>query len=85
MPIKTRLWPWLTLAGIVLFLGGVFWGAWFAFPYPDASPDEAARMRVHERVATSAMLLGLLCTLVGGMATIRSLLRSWLQRRNRRT
>lgn len=84
MSIKTRLWPWLTLAGIALFMAGVFWGAWFAFPYPDASPDEVARMRVHERVATSAMLLGLLCTLVGGIATVRSLLRDRLQRRNRR-
>lgn len=37
--------------GVMLFVFGIFYGAFFAFPYPDLPPEEAATHRLHKSVS----------------------------------
>lgn len=80
--MKIRISAWWMVWGLALFVAGVLWGGWFAFPEPDASAEELARMRVHDAVASGAMLLGMVCAFAGGVAAVLSI---WRRRRQGRS
>lgn len=76
--MKIRMSAWWMVCGLALFVAGALWGVWFAFPEPDAGAERLARMRVHDAAASSAMLSGLACLLVGAIAAALS---RWRRRR----
>ena len=44
--------------GVILLIFGAFYGAYFAFPYPDMPPEEAAMHRLHLSVSKWSLLGG---------------------------
>jgi heme/copper-type cytochrome/quinol oxidase subunit 2 len=45
------------LLGVVLFVVAMFWGVYFAFPHPDASSEEAAKIQLHSTLSGWLMVL----------------------------
>jgi FtsH-binding integral membrane protein len=60
---------------LALFIAAATWGAMFAFPEPDASAEDAARMKVHASIAGWAMVASLFI----GLAALARLLRHWVR------
>jgi hypothetical protein len=48
------------LTAVVVFVAAVVWGAVFAFPQPDASPEKAAQLQQHAQ-ATGWVMFGAIC------------------------
>jgi hypothetical protein len=44
------------VAAILVLVAAVVWGVLFAFPEPDASPEEATQLQAHARTAGWVML-----------------------------
>jgi hypothetical protein len=53
------------LVALVTFVAAAIWGAEFAFPEPDASPEEAAQMQMYARVS-GWVILGSITLFLGG-------------------
>jgi hypothetical protein len=50
----------VVLLGLTLTVLGIVYAVVFVgIPYPDPTPEQAARQRLHDRVSTSMMLSGL--------------------------
>jgi hypothetical protein len=62
---------------LALFIAAAVWGALFAFPEPDASAEQAARMQVHASISGWAMIASLFI----GLAAVARLLRHWVRNR----
>jgi hypothetical protein len=65
------------LAALLGFVGAVVWGAVFAFPEPDASPEKAAQIQLHAR-ASGWVMIGSLSLFLG---TLGRLLWTWSRTR----
>ncbi len=48
---------WALLLSVMVWVAALFWGAYFGFPEPDASPEKAAQMRWHSTLSGWLMLL----------------------------
>jgi protein-S-isoprenylcysteine O-methyltransferase Ste14 len=65
------------LTAVVVFVAAVVWGAVFAFPQPDASPEKAAQLQQHAQASGWVMFGAILLFLVA----LCRLLWSWRRAR----
>jgi hypothetical protein len=57
------------LAALVTFVAAAVWGAVFAFPELDESPEKAAQMQVHAQ-ASGWVMLGSLSLFLGALSKL---------------
>lgn len=76
--LKVRTALSITVVGIVTFVGGLFLGAFFGFPYPDASIEESASIQLYNNIAFLVILISGITTIVGFILLLKVLLGSLL-------
>ena len=79
MPPSTRSMLLAMIGRVGAFLAAVAWGVEFAFPAPDAGPEESATLQLHESISGALMRL---CTLVFAASFVLLVWR-WLRGRAR--
>ena len=74
--MKARTAKWLVLGGIFTVFASLICGAFFGFPYPDASPEEAARIELCADLAFWCDAAALIAIIAGLIRLVQLWLRA---------
>ena len=79
--MKKYLHFYILIVGIIIFLLGVTYGVYFAFPYPDLPPEKAEKYHFDSMVSSVSMAIGLGLSFLGVLFGVVRVLRKQLSQK----